>query len=149
MSRREQNVLRMIWRDFISSIFVRAEKPKLMGEDFYGTKYFETPPRRGSSKRPARHFEPVNKDDHEQEIPAEWEAWLRYRRRVVPTNQEVEENYKLILTKRENAAKLVEKYSGKEIEKINPPMPASNPGNFPVYEEYQDVEVKYQPHVKK
>ncbi|XP_043468409.1 uncharacterized protein LOC122502428 [Leptopilina heterotoma] len=136
MARRERSVLGMILRDFISSITSKAGKPKLMGEDFYGTKYYETPPRTGSSRKAARHFEPVNKDDGEQELPAEWEAWLRYRRREVPTKEEIEENYKIILMKRENAAKLAEKYGGTEIQKIGPP---ETPGNFPVYEEYQST----------
>lgn len=48
MARRERSVLGMILRDFISSITSTPGKPKLMGEDFYGTKYYETPPRTGS-----------------------------------------------------------------------------------------------------
>lgn len=52
-----------------------------MGEDYFGNKYYEIPKdvSRGKSKT-SRWFEPAEKDNHEQEMAAEWESWLRGRR---------------------------------------------------------------------
>lgn len=148
MARNERGVISMIFRDFIKSLTSKTGDAKLIGEDFYGTKYYETPPRAGSYKRAARHFEPVTENNYEQEMPAEWEAWLRHRRREAPTKEEVEENYRIILMKRENAAKLLETHSGKEVAKLTPPKYGEIPGNFPAYEEYHNYGKTYKPKIE-
>lgn len=110
-----------------------------MGEDFYGTKFYEEPRDAGRKTR-GRFFEPLDKENFEQEITAEWESWLRYRRQDPPTKKEVEENYRMILTKRENAAKLASENAAKKDESEKPTLPSGSreiPGSsFPVYEEY-------------
>lgn len=81
MSGKQRGVLQLIWKHFTASITPKFTQKKLIGEDFYGTKYYEVPVASNSSrKKPSRYFIPVNKDNFEQELPAEWEAWLRYRR---------------------------------------------------------------------
>lgn len=56
-------------------------KGNLKGEDYFGNKYYEIPadPSGGRAKT-ARWFEPVDKENHEQEMTAEWASWLRGRR---------------------------------------------------------------------
>lgn len=110
-----------------------------MGEDYFGTKYYEEPPASSGRKTRGRYFEPAKEDDFEQEMPAEWEAWLRYRRSVPPTKEEIEANYQLILTKRANAAKLEIEYAAKRDQvtlSVRGQQHAASA--FPVYKEYED-----------
>lgn len=138
MSGKERGVFQLIWKNFYASLRPN-KKPILMGEDFYGTKYYEVAPRADSSKRPSRYFVPVNKDDHEQEIPAEWEAWLRNRRKEPPTEEEVIQNYQLAMTKKNNAAQIEAKYSSTNSE-VPSVVAEKKKGyeSFPQYEEYKD-----------
>ncbi|XP_015185103.1 PREDICTED: mimitin, mitochondrial [Polistes dominula] len=137
MSGRQRGVFRMIFRDFLASIKPTFNRPKLMGEDYYGTKYYEVAVNATSKKKlPSRYFKSIN-DDFEQEIPAEWEAWLRYRRKEPPTYEEIVENYKIAMIKKTNAAKIEAAY--KEQKSLNEPeIPIEERGqrSFPVYEEY-------------
>ena len=144
MARKERGIFRMILRDFLASIQPQFARPKLIGEDFHGTKYYEVAPRKGSSKKPSRYFEPVNKEDFTQELPAEWESWLRYRRREPPTKDEVQKNYEMILLKRKNAAEIEKTYEVKEeIKYLAPKTNSHIPGGYPVYEEYKEFGIDY------
>ncbi|KAF7397917.1 hypothetical protein HZH68_009139 [Vespula germanica] len=138
MSGRQRGLFRMIFRDFLASIRPTINRPKLMGEDYFGTKYYEVSINSSSKKKkPSRYFEAIN-DDFEQEIPAEWEAWLRHRRKEPPTFAEIETNYKIQVTKKLNAAEKLEA-SKKEIEALNKTdIPVEKRGyeSFPIYEEY-------------
>lgn len=138
----------MIWRDFVASLMPRSRR-KLIGEDYYGTKYYEEPPRASNPQRPPRYFVPVTKNDFEQEMPAEWESWLRYRRKDPPTQEEIESNYQLAITKKKNAEMLAEKYSS---EAANGDLPVRStasqstlPGNFPTYPDYKHFGKNYRP----
>ncbi|CAK9794701.1 hypothetical protein ANTPLA_LOCUS81 [Anthophora plagiata] len=140
MTAKGRGIFQMIWRDFVASMKLGSAKTKLIGEDYYGTKYYETSIRKGSAKRfPSRYFEPINKDDFEQEIPAEWEAWLRYRRKEAPTKEEIERNYQLQLIKKQNAKQLQELYSSSETEVRKSVAQLEPHSSFPTYEEYKNV----------
>lgn len=145
---KERGVLKLLWNSFVSSLKPRFARRKFMGEDYYGTKYYEEEIRYSSRKRPPRYFVPINKEDFEQELPAEWESWLRYRRKEPPTQEEIEASYRLAATKKKNAAALEEKYSKSEDAK-ELPVPSTSqsvtPGNFPVYEEYKNFGSNYKP----
>lgn len=134
---KERGVMRILWNSFVSSLKPRFGRRKLMGEDYHGTKYYEEEIRSSTRKRPPRYFVPINKDEFEQELPAEWEAWLRYRRKDPPTRKEIEANYQLAITKKESAARLEEENCSKSknlstsiIQKTD------NPGNFPIYKDF-------------
>ncbi|KAI4497410.1 hypothetical protein M0802_007421 [Mischocyttarus mexicanus] len=150
MSGRQRGIFQMIFRDFLASIKPTFNRPKLMGEDFYGTKYYEKALDKTSKKKlPSRYFESIN-DNFEQEIPAEWEAWLRFRRKEPPTNEEVEANYKISMIKKMNAAKI--EAANKELKALNEPeIPVEKPGykSFPVYEEYSSKSVDYEQQTSK
>lgn len=135
---KERGVFKILWTSFISSLKPRYFRRTLIGEDYYGTKYYEEEIRSSKRTRPPRSFEPVNKDDFDQELPAEWEAWLRYRRKEPPTREEVEANYHLAMTKKKNAAALKEKYSRSEELPTPSTSQSVTPGNFPVYEDYKE-----------
>ncbi|KAF8792394.1 hypothetical protein HNY73_003995 [Argiope bruennichi] len=47
-----------------------------------------------------RWFEPKVEGEWQQNLPAEWEAWLRGRRRDAPTEEEVMQNLALAQTKK-------------------------------------------------
>lgn len=148
---RERGIFKMIWNNFISSLKPQFARRKLMGEDYYGTKYYEEDIRNSRRSKAPRYFVPVNKDNFEQELPAEWESWLRYRRKDPPTPEEIEASYQLAMIKKENAAKLLEgNCSKKEASKEALPAQtsasqAANSGNFPAYEEYEDLGKNYTP----
>ncbi|XP_018049690.1 PREDICTED: mimitin, mitochondrial [Atta colombica] len=144
---KERSVLKIIWNSFVSSLKPRFARRKLIGEDYFGTKYYEEDIRYSARKRPPRYFIPVNKEDFEQELPAEWEAWLRYRRKEPPTREEIEANYQLAITKKENAAKLLNENRPKN-DTTNLPTSSTTqttPGNFPVYEDMKDFGSDYKP----
>ncbi|XP_070512905.1 NADH dehydrogenase [ubiquinone] 1 alpha subcomplex assembly factor 2 isoform X2 [Cardiocondyla obscurior] len=144
---RERGVFKLIWKSFISSLKPRFGRGKLIGEDYYGTKYYEEEIRSSARKRPPRYFVPVNKDDFEQELPAEWEAWLRYRRKDPPTREEIDTNYQLAMMKKTNAAKLLENRLKNEGTRELPTVStqSDNPGKFPIYEDYKNFGSNYEP----
>lgn len=146
---KERGVMRIIWNSFVSSLKPRFARRKLMGEDYYGTKYYEEEIRYSARKRPPRYFVPTSKDNFEQDLPAEWEAWLRYRRKDPPTREEIEANYQLAITKKENAAKLPKESRSKNEDTrdlaTSSVTQSDNPGNFPVYKDYQDFGDNYKP----
>ncbi|XP_071453750.1 NADH dehydrogenase [ubiquinone] 1 alpha subcomplex assembly factor 2 isoform X2 [Hetaerina americana] len=93
-------------------------------------------PRQGKRK-PSRWFEPLEKEAFDQELPAEWEAWLRGRRQDAPTVEELEKNLEIMKMKKKNALLIeqeqaVAKGDTKEVEKLSPPTT-----EFPKYEEYE------------
>ncbi|EFN77086.1 NADH dehydrogenase [ubiquinone] 1 alpha subcomplex assembly factor 2 [Harpegnathos saltator] len=135
---KERGVFKILWNSFISSLKPRYFRRKLMGEDYYGTKYYEEEIRYSNRQRPPRSFEPINKEDFTQELPAEWEAWLRYRRKDPPTREEIEDNYQLAMTKKKNAGELKQKYSQDNECPTLSISGVKTPGNFPVYEDYKN-----------
>ncbi|XP_044259578.1 NADH dehydrogenase [ubiquinone] 1 alpha subcomplex assembly factor 2 [Tribolium madens] len=99
---------RSIWKavltNFINSLRPRQIRGNLVGSDYFGNKYYEIPADPSIGKRKAsRWFEPQKKDDFQQEMPAEWESWLRGRRKEPPSDDEVMRNYALMQTKKQNA----------------------------------------------
>lgn len=144
MSGRQRGLFQMIFKDFLTSIRPTINRPKLMGEDYFGTKYYEIPISSTSKKKkPSRYFKAIN-DDFEQEIPAEWEAWLRYRRKEPPTFTEIETNYKIQITKKINAAEL-EAHNKKiaALKKTDISIEKRGYESFPVYKEEYNSTDKY------
>lgn len=90
MAKRERGLFRIIFNEFLRSITPKIPKHTCVGEDYLGTKYYEIERIKTSIRnKPNRYFVPKDKENFEQEIPAEWEAWLRQRRKVAPTTNEV------------------------------------------------------------
>lgn len=53
----------------------------VLGKDYIGNQYYEIPADPSVGKRKAsRWYDPPKELDFEDQIPAEWEAWLRMRR---------------------------------------------------------------------
>ncbi|CAG9858531.1 unnamed protein product [Phyllotreta striolata] len=104
MSQPTRSVWGAVLRNFINSFKPRQIRGNLIGKDYFGNKYFEIPPNPSIGKRKAsRWFEPPVKDDFMQEMPAEWEAWLRGRRKEAPSDEEVNRNFALMESKKKNA----------------------------------------------
>ncbi|XP_058837768.1 NADH dehydrogenase [ubiquinone] 1 alpha subcomplex assembly factor 2-like [Topomyia yanbarensis] len=132
-----RGVIQMVFRNFLNSLKPRQWKGNFMGEDYFGNKYYEIPANPSiGQRRVQRWFEPTEKEAYGQEITAEWEAWLRGRRKEPPTAEELTRNLAIMKMKERNAAKLDEKYGKKkdvdELEKRTTGM-----GSFPEYEEYE------------
>lgn len=141
MSKNERGIFQQIFKHFIASL--KINQHKLIGEDYYGTKYYEI--QKSNSSRNPRYFIPVNNDNHEQELPVEWEAWLRYRRKVPPSKEEIEKNYKLKMMIKQNSAQIEAKYSSNKSQKST--LHNKEYSSFPVYDEYknygQNYNIKY------
>lgn len=110
MAQQSRSIWAMIIRNFINSLKPRQIRGNLVGSDYFGNKYYEIPANPSIGKRkPSRWFEPPTKDDFMQEMPAEWEAWLRVRRNEPPTEEEVMKNYAIMQIKKKNAIEVDKK----------------------------------------
>lgn len=89
MAARETGLFRMIFKEFLKSITPKIPKKLHVGTDYMGTKYYEVITPDSIRRKSNRYFTPKDKDNFEQELPAEWEAWLRNRRKDPPTEAEV------------------------------------------------------------
>ncbi|XP_058128681.1 NADH dehydrogenase [ubiquinone] 1 alpha subcomplex assembly factor 2 [Anopheles ziemanni] len=132
-----RNLLRIAFDNFLKSFRPRQIKGNYVGEDYFGNKYYEIPPDPSVGRRRAsRWFEPTAKEAYDQEITAEWEAWLRGRRKEPPTQQELLKNLAIIKMKERNAAELEAKYS-KTKDTAALEQPKTGMGSFPQYDEYE------------
>ncbi|XP_022903784.1 NADH dehydrogenase [ubiquinone] 1 alpha subcomplex assembly factor 2 [Onthophagus taurus] len=104
-----RSILAKILKNFINSIKPRQWSGDLIGKDYHGTKYFEIPADPSLGRRRERWFEPINKENFEQELPPEWQAWLRGKRREPPTEDEIDRNLALIHMKKINAIEVDKK----------------------------------------
>ncbi|XP_037960450.1 NADH dehydrogenase [ubiquinone] 1 alpha subcomplex assembly factor 2 [Teleopsis dalmanni] len=129
-----------ILKNFINSFRPRQIRGNYIGEDYFGNKYYEIPanPSTGKSKT-SRWFEPRDKDAFDQELTAEWEAWLRGRREDPPTREELIQNLQIMEMKKRNAAELEKKFGKKDLQGNPLPKEPETIGTFPKYEEYEIV----------
>lgn len=80
-------------------------KSQVVGEDYIGNRYFEIPadPSHGK-RRPRRWFTSPASNYHDprgsnitegfdNEVPSEWESWLRNRRELPPTEAEILQSF--------------------------------------------------------
>lgn len=102
-----RGVFRIILRNFLNSFKPRQFQGTLIGSDYFGNKYYEIPANPSvGSRKPRRWFEPTTQDDFMQEMPAEWESWLRGRRSKPPTEDEMMKNLAIIQMKKKNAVEI-------------------------------------------
>lgn len=83
MSRGNKTIFSVVFQNFMKSMRPRQQTGNLMGEDYFGNKYYEIPAKPQIGKRRAeRWFEPSSNADEnfDNELTAEWESWLRHRR---------------------------------------------------------------------
>uniref|UniRef100_A0A0V0J560 Mimitin n=1 Tax=Schistocephalus solidus TaxID=70667 RepID=A0A0V0J560_SCHSO len=83
--------------------FVRNEVGRLVGTDEHGNRFFEVDPKPGSCKqKPLRYFLVPNQNSLNDnwmqlnidlpKVTSEWEAWLRHRRALPPSPEEIAKN---------------------------------------------------------
>ncbi|XP_063235876.1 NADH dehydrogenase [ubiquinone] 1 alpha subcomplex assembly factor 2 [Bacillus rossius redtenbacheri] len=110
MAKEGRGIVATILKNLVNSLRPRQMFGNEMGKDHLGNTYFEIPadPRAGK-RRAERWFAPKEKEDFEQQVPAEWEAWLRGRRSEAPKEEEVLRNLALMQVKKENARKIAER----------------------------------------
>ncbi|XP_026477117.1 NADH dehydrogenase [ubiquinone] 1 alpha subcomplex assembly factor 2 [Ctenocephalides felis] len=133
-----RNVYLQVLKNFINSFKIgRANiKANFIGKDHLGNKYYETPGNPSIGKRKAnRYFEPTIKEKFDQELPAEWEAWLRNRRTEPPTEEEINHNLKIIEMKQKNSKLIDEKFKTDKSGILQ--KPTTGLESFPQYSEYQ------------
>ncbi|XP_055354168.1 NADH dehydrogenase [ubiquinone] 1 alpha subcomplex assembly factor 2-like [Paramacrobiotus metropolitanus] len=103
---------RTVITNFVNSLR-KAPPREFIGEDYLGNRYYEQPTPYSSNRKLARSLEPANRhkyhfehDARWEEIPPEWEAWLRNKRKDPPTAEEIQQNIALMLQKQANGARL-------------------------------------------
>lgn len=139
MAQQGRSILAMIFRNFIQSLKPRRFQGDLVGTDYFGNKYYEIPANPQIGKRkPSRWFEPKSKlqEDFDQELPAEWEAWLRGRRKTPPEEEEVLKNLALMKQKKENAKEIAMRETSVKSENLLQ-KEIKGMESFPKYEEYE------------
>lgn len=130
---------RSVWRDlfssFVKSLKFRSFKTVMVGEDHAGNKYYEAPLDIQSNKKyPKRWYEPKENADWQQDLPAEWEAWLRGRRQSPPSDDEINQNLAIAQMKKQKGDELrtkTEEERNGDVSKAN-----ENKG-FPHLKEYE------------
>ncbi|OQR74721.1 mimitin [Tropilaelaps mercedesae] len=104
----QKGIVKQLFQNFVNSLR-RRPPPKMAGEDTLGNKYFEYIPDEKSEERHRRWFVPLNKSRFDQEVPVQWEAWLRFRRVDPPTPEEVEQSRQIQAQTIEKARKIKER----------------------------------------
>ncbi|CAB0005641.1 unnamed protein product [Nesidiocoris tenuis] len=142
MSRSRGGLLSKLFDNFVKSIKPLGSKEKIVGTDYLGNTYYEVIPTKNSHRtRASRYYLPKNKDEtkFDEPIPAEWEAWLRLRRREPPTAEEIARNLELMRTKKINAAELDRKFAGggEKLSIGQGEQVVTGIKDFPSYEEYE------------
>lgn len=139
MAKKERDIFLMILKNFVNSLRPRKFTGELKGSDHFGNKYYEIEAG-GSRSKNARYFEPIGKEaGFDREIPAEWDAWLRGRRRIPPTEEEVLRNYQIGIEKRKKAEEIDIKFKGPKDQRIEEPKIPTGRKSFPVYAEYEQT----------
>ncbi|XP_055904429.1 NADH dehydrogenase [ubiquinone] 1 alpha subcomplex assembly factor 2 [Eupeodes corollae] len=137
MAKPTRDILKIIFQNFFNSFKPRQISGNYMGEDYFGNKYFEIPANPSIGKRkPSRWFEPADKEAFDQEMTAEWEAWLRFRREEPPTREELVRNLQIIELKKRNAAELDKIHGTSEERKTKSEIGFES---FPKYSEYESI----------
>lgn len=128
-----RDIIKIIFTNILKSFSILKKDQlvgKHIGSDYFGNKYFEIAAERSLGRRRQRWFEPPVKEDFAQEMPAEWESWLRGRRDGPPKEEEVMRNVAIMDMKKQNAIE-VEKKAGKATPMVK------GYETFPKYSEYE------------
>ncbi|CAH2102220.1 unnamed protein product [Euphydryas editha] len=130
-----RQVWRIVIRNFLNSLKPRQIQGNNIGKDYIGNVYYEIPADPSTGKRkPSRWYDPPKGLDFQDPIPAEWEAWLRMRRKEPPTEEEIAKNLAIAEMKKVNAAKIEEQ---RLIDGGSLPAPVEKGHeSFPTYSEY-------------
>lgn len=132
---KERNLIAIVFKNFFKSLLPRKFSGELRGSDHMGNKYYEISSL--NRNKASRYFTPIGGEaGFDNEIPAEWEAWLRGRRSQPPTETEVLSNYRLMLEKKKNAAEIDTKFKGVTEENLLPP-DMKGMRSFPKYNDYE------------
>ncbi|RUS86615.1 hypothetical protein EGW08_005631 [Elysia chlorotica] len=147
MSRKPGNISRF-FTNLKNSFFVAKQSNKYIGSDQFGNEYYE---KIGDSDRNVRAQRFIKErsgaSSHDiPDVPVEWDAWLRGRRKNPPTEEEIKQNYVKMMQKKMRAEQLENKYSGIKTDDVSGPnvltetIVSNNPNApFPRYEEYEDT----------
>ncbi|XP_071119343.1 NADH dehydrogenase [ubiquinone] 1 alpha subcomplex assembly factor 2-like [Haliotis cracherodii] len=147
MSRRG-GIIATIIQNFRNSLSAPKLTTKLVGADRSGNKYFEKEDDKSHNLRGSRWVEPPDGDQWSvPDVPTEWNAWLRGRRKRPPTQEEIDRNYALMMRTIHRAKELEEKEEGgsssKRVEggasytSDVAPDEDSSKKKFPVFPEYE------------
>lgn len=133
-----RDLIGIIWTNFWRSFLPRKYRGDYKGDDYFGNKYFEIPANPAVGQRKERWFEPADKEAFDQELTAEWEAWLRGRREEPPSRDELIKNLQVIEMKKRNAAELDAQYAkDKDAGALPKQVEGETIGTYPKYKDYE------------
>ncbi|XP_075223257.1 NADH dehydrogenase [ubiquinone] 1 alpha subcomplex assembly factor 2 [Lycorma delicatula] len=133
----ERRLILEIFKNFWQSLKPRQITGNKIGKDHLGNVYYEIPADISRGKRrPSRWFTPEDRSAFDQEIPAEWESWLRFRRIQPPSEEEIMKNLKLMDIKKQKALEIETKYSADHPKQIVE-QPKTAFESFPKYDDYE------------
>ncbi|KAL8577687.1 hypothetical protein ACOMHN_060798 [Nucella lapillus] len=101
----------LISRIFQGIFASRPKNVKFVGEDHLGNRYYEKDADVATNRRRSRWVESRGQEDPSfiPEVPNEWESWLRRRRDIPPTQEELDRNYVMMVRTQQRAKELEEK----------------------------------------
>ncbi|XP_076439974.1 NADH dehydrogenase [ubiquinone] 1 alpha subcomplex assembly factor 2-like [Babylonia areolata] len=88
----------------------RPKNARIVGEDHLGNTYYEAEAD-GTSRRGSRWVEARGQEDPQfiPDVPPEWDAWLRRRRNIPPSQEELDRNYAMMVRTQRRAKELEDK----------------------------------------
>ncbi|GFN98516.1 mimitin, mitochondrial [Plakobranchus ocellatus] len=147
MSRKPGNISRF-FTNLKNSFFVAKQTSKYIGSDHFGNEYYEVIGDSSRNIRGQRYIkEKAGLSTHDiPDVPVEWSAWLRGRRKNPPTEEEIKRNYGKMMQKKLRAEQLEKKFSQVSEENesdkslITETIISNDPKTpFPKYEDLEDT----------
>jgi len=153
---KSRGMFQYVFKHFLDSFktLKRKQVGDMKGTDPYGNIYYEIPaqPQLGK-RRPTRWYTISEKDTpgrgleqskgFDTDLPAEWESWLRFRRDVPPTEEEVMKSLAIAEMKKINAAKLehlrLQEMKEQGLDTSGPKPQDHEKTPYPKYDEYEIV----------
>ncbi|GAB1599477.1 NADH dehydrogenase [ubiquinone] 1 alpha subcomplex assembly factor 2-like isoform X1 [Argonauta hians] len=129
---------RWLWGLFKNSMYSLKQDTRVIGKDHFGNTYYEKDAMPSRNLKGARW---VEREDGDQmtapDVPVEWEAWIRGKRKDPPTVEEIQKNHAFKMRTIQRAKELEQKYS-----KTSTKLGVNNDlqetiGTFPKYPEYE------------
>lgn len=147
MSRKIGNLSR-IFTNLKNSFFIAKQSNDYVGSDQFGNEYYEKiadPERNVRGQRYIKERGGASPQDI-PDVPVEWDAWLRGRRKNPPTEEEIKQNYVKMMQKKMRAQRIESKFSDTKADEepkpdaITETIVSNNPKTpFPKYEDFEDT----------
>lgn len=143
-----RHIFGWLWNIFKNSLGALKQKTEVVGKDHLGNTYYEKFADPTRNLKGARWVETDHGDQFvAPDIPVEWEAWLRKKRDIAPTEEEIAQNYAImqrtLRRAKESEEKLKKLADGSEEETVKKHFQEDTTADistkFPEYPEYEII----------